>query len=190
MDNTANNITAMRELSSLLKDCEIQFNLVDCCVPCFPHILNICITHTVKNYMKADFTTVTEMWVGALDNTVVDKAKYLEALAKDPVALGCDIIRIIRSSSQCRKGFRDTIINGNANQWYTGHPTQVPVIELLRDVRTRWDSIYFMINRLHALRLVCLSLSIASLSTYFLTRLLTASSAYLAVQMTNLFTTS
>ena len=56
------------------------------------------------------------MWVGALDNTVVDKAKYLEALAKDPVALGHDIIHIIHLSGQHRKGFHDTIINGNANK--------------------------------------------------------------------------
>jgi len=55
MDNAANNITAMCELSSLLKDRKIQFDLVDRCVPCFPHILNICITHMVKNYVKVDF---------------------------------------------------------------------------------------------------------------------------------------
>lgn len=153
----------------------------------FPtHSQHLHYSHGQELY-KGGFTAVAEMWVGALDNTVVDKAKYLEALAKDPVTLGHDIIHIIHLSGQHRKGFHDTIINGNANQWYTSHPTQVSVIELLRNVRTCWDSIYFMINSLH---LVCLLLSVASLSTYFLTRLLTASSAYLVVQMTNLFTTS
>jgi len=54
MDNAANNIAAMCKLSSLLEDCEIQFDPVDHRVPCFPHILSICITHMVKNYTKAD----------------------------------------------------------------------------------------------------------------------------------------
>ena len=154
MDNATNNIAAMRELVKLLEECEILFDPIDRRIPCFPHILNICVTHAVKNFAKADFTAVAETWVGALDNTVVDKAKYLEALAKDPITLGRDIVRIIRSSGQRRKGFCDTIINGNANQWYTGDPTQVPLVELLQDVKTRWDLIYFMINRLRALHLV------------------------------------
>jgi hypothetical protein len=146
MDNASNNIAAMHELEKLLEECEIEFDPIDHCIPCFPHILNICIMHAVKNYTKADFTTVTEMWVGALDDTLVDKEKYLEALVRDPILLSHNIVHIIRSSGQCHKGFHDTIINGNANQWYTGDLTQVPLVELLWDVKTCWDSIYFMIN--------------------------------------------
>jgi hypothetical protein len=169
MDNASNNIAAMRELEKLLEECEIEFDPIDHHIPCFPHILNICVTHAVKNYTKADFTTVAETWVGALDDTLVDKEKYLEALVRDPVSLSHDIVRIIHSSGQRRKGFRDTIINGNANQWYTSDLTQVPLVELLRDVKTRWDSIYFMINRLRALRLVrspCLHLANCTLTFY------------------------
>src|SRR5437588_11482179 len=125
MDNASNNIAAMCKLEKLLEEHEIEFDSIDCHIPCFPHILNICITHAVKNYTKADFTTVAETWVGALDDTLVDKEKYLEALVRDPISLGCDIVRIICSSSQHCKGFHDTIINGNANQWYTGDLTQV-----------------------------------------------------------------
>ena len=84
----------------------------------------------------------------------MNKGEYLEALAMDPVSLGRNIVCIIRASSQCRKGFRDTIINGNANEWYTGNATKLPVVELLRDIKTHWDSIFFMINQLHAVRLV------------------------------------
>ncbi|KIK21590.1 hypothetical protein PISMIDRAFT_103932 [Pisolithus microcarpus 441] len=45
------------------------------------------------------------------------------------------------------------IVIGNANQWFTEDPTEVPTVELLCDVKTRWDSAYFMINRMHALHL-------------------------------------
>lgn len=137
MDNAANNIVAMRELAKLLEARELDalnFDPIDRQIPCFPHIINVCVTHLVKAYATADFTDVPETWVGDLNNTV-HKERYLEALARDPVSLGRDIVRIIRASGQRRKGFHDTIINGNANQWYTGNPTQVPNVELLRDIK-------------------------------------------------------
>ncbi|KAG9310337.1 hypothetical protein JVU11DRAFT_9467 [Chiua virens] len=99
-----------------------------------------------------DFSTIAETWVGAFDN-IVSKSDYLAALTKNPVTLGHDIICIICASGQHRKGFRNTIINANANQWYTGASTQVPVAELLHNMKSRWDSIYFMINQLCAVHL-------------------------------------
>ena len=42
--------------------------------------------------------------------------------------------------------------------WFTdeeGQSIQLPILELLHDVRTHWDSIYYMINRLRTLRQVC-----------------------------------
>ena len=99
----------------------------------------------MKAYVNADFSAIAATWVGALGDTV-NKGEYLKALAMDPVSLGRNIVHIICASSQCRKGFHDTIINGDANEWYTGNATKLPVVELLRDVKTRWDSIFFMIN--------------------------------------------
>lgn len=141
MDNAANNIVAMRELAKLLEEREIQFDPIERHIPCFPHIINICVTHTIKAYSKADFSSVTATWVGASNDCtmVVDKDEYVKALRMDPIALARDVVRIIRASGQRRKGFSDTIINGNANQWYTGNTTKVPEQELLRDVKTRWD---------------------------------------------------
>lgn len=153
LDNASNNIAAMRELGILLAARDIPFDAVDRRIPCFPHIINICVSHTIKAYTTADFSHVAPTWVDFLGNVVV-KEEYVQALATDPIATGRDIIRIIRASGQRRKGFHDTIINRNSNQWYTGNTTQVPVVELLRDVKTRWDSTFFMINRLRALRLV------------------------------------
>ena len=153
MDNAANNLVAMRELTKLLKAHEIPFTPLDHCIPCFPHMINICITHIVKGYTTANFANVAATWVGVLKN-VINKNEYLQALTTDPVTLGHNIVHIIRVSDQCCKGFRDTIINGNANQWYTGDETQVLLVELLSDVQSCWDLIYFMINQLCALPLV------------------------------------
>ncbi|KAG9309365.1 hypothetical protein JVU11DRAFT_10602 [Chiua virens] len=132
IDNATNNIVAMHELARLLEACDIEFNALNRCIPCFPHIINICVTHAIKAYTTTNFTAVTTTWVGTLDN-IVEKAEYLNALATAPVSLGCNIVHIICASSQCHKGFRDIIINGNANQWYTGDITQVPLIELLHN---------------------------------------------------------
>jgi hypothetical protein len=49
--------------------------------------------------------------------------------------------------------FDEMIKNGNDRGWFkAGQPPKVVKIkplQLLRDVHTRWDSIYLMLNRLH-----------------------------------------
>ena len=146
----------MKKLSELLAECGIKFDHIDRHIMCLPHILNICSKHIVEEYADADFATVSDAWVNALGD-VVDKDKYIEALQRDPIALGHDIVWIIRSSSLCHEGFCNTIVTGNQMSWFTneeGEPIQLPILELLHDVKTRWDSIYYMINRLRILRQV------------------------------------
>ncbi|KIK33567.1 hypothetical protein CY34DRAFT_42461, partial [Suillus luteus UH-Slu-Lm8-n1] len=63
----------------------------------------------------------------------------------------------IRASNQRRDRFRDTILRGNEEGWFRddkGELTQLPVVELLLDEPTRWDSVYVMLNRLWTLRQV------------------------------------
>ena len=50
---------------------------------------------------------------------------------------------------------------GNNKQWFTttdeagnSIPDTLPCLELLRDVKTRWDSVYLMLHRLRELRQV------------------------------------
>ncbi|KIK24334.1 hypothetical protein PISMIDRAFT_44028, partial [Pisolithus microcarpus 441] len=94
LDNACNNDTAMRELSRLLTLCGIDFDPVDCHIICFPHILNICSGHVTDEYTAVDFASISEAWVDALDgNKVIDKDAYIEALRRDPIALGHDIVR-------------------------------------------------------------------------------------------------
>lgn len=99
-----------------------------------------------------------EAWVDAVDPTIViDKDIYIEALQQDLVTLGHNIVRLICASSLCRKAFNNTIITGNQMKWFTdedGNLTKLPILELIRDVKSRWDSIYLMINCLCTLRQV------------------------------------
>ncbi|KAF9239469.1 ribonuclease H-like domain-containing protein [Melanogaster broomeanus] len=52
--------------------------------------------------------------------------------------------------------FMDTVKTGNLKNWFkgpAGEAERVPELELLRDIASRWDSTYAMLNRLRALRL-------------------------------------
>jgi hypothetical protein len=65
---------------------------------------------------------------------------------------------------QRKEGLRKTITQGNESNKFIGKDdkgkpvvVKVPELELLRDVKTRWDSVYMMLERLRQLRLVRLS---------------------------------
>jgi hypothetical protein len=58
---------------------------------------------------------------------------------------------MLRSSGQRRDSFEQLIRDGNNNGWFG---ETVEQLQLLRDVKTRWDSVYFMLRRLRELRLV------------------------------------
>jgi len=123
LNNARNNDTAMQKLSELLAECGIKFDHVDWCIMCLPHVLNICSKHVMEEYTDADFAAVSDTWVNALSD-VVNKDKYIEALQHDPVALGRDIVQIIRSSSLCCEGFTNTIATGNQMSWFTDEEGQ------------------------------------------------------------------
>ena len=80
-----------------------------------------------------------------------DHQTYEEALACDPIALCCSTVCAIRASGKRRNHFNEIICDGNAKGWFRDpkDPEQVIQLkqcELLRDVRTRWDSLYQMIR--------------------------------------------
>jgi len=90
--------------------------------------------------------------------------RWFSGLKHDPLKRARRIIRLIRSSDQRRQGFQDYIKDGNERGWFVakgedGDRTTIPVpqVELLRDVKTRWDSVYLMLQRLRQLRPVSLS---------------------------------
>ena len=87
---------------------------------------------------------------------------YEQACARDPIALGRHIVSGIRASGQRRMEFETVIIDGNLRGHWEEQvqlrqvegKIQVLKLQLLRDVDTRWDSVYAMCRCLHILQQV------------------------------------
>ncbi|PIL24443.1 hypothetical protein GSI_14197 [Ganoderma sinense ZZ0214-1] len=79
-------------------------------------------------------------------------ADYAKALKQDPVKIARKIVAACRSSTHRRLLLQQIIKEGNAREGgWDGKGLQLPCLELLRDVDTRWSSTYLMIDRLIAL---------------------------------------
>ena len=80
-------------------------------------------------------------------------------MERDPLKHARRVIRLLRSSDEHRIGFQKLIQDGNEGGLFTRKgsngkrsPITVPVLQLLRDVKTRWDSVYLMLLHLRVLR--------------------------------------
>jgi hypothetical protein len=84
--------------------------------------------------------------------------EWFTGIKHDPLRWARRVIRLLCSSDQRREGFRLFIQDRNKRNWFYGKesskhfPVQVPELQLLRDVKTRWDSVYLMLLRLRLLR--------------------------------------
>jgi hypothetical protein len=148
MDNAGNNGTMMQSLQTMLKERDIIFNPVDRKVMCFAHVVDLSSGRVVRN----------------ADNMVDDDGDDFprsgnEATVSGPIARGRNVVRVIRGSGMRRDAFDEAIENGNAKgRFKRGRPlavVKIKPLQLLRDVRTRWDSTYHMVNRLREMRPVC-----------------------------------
>jgi hypothetical protein len=131
----------MWSLEMMLKDRDIAFDAVECQVMCFAHIIDLSsgqVTCSAGNMVDSDGDNSSSS-----DN---------ESAASDPIARGCSIVRVIRGSGMRQDTFDEVVKNGNERGWFkSGRPpvaVKIKSLQLLRDVRTRWDSIYLMLNRL------------------------------------------
>jgi hypothetical protein len=93
--------------------------------------------------------------------------KWIEGIKSDPLRRAQRLVRILRASDDRRRGLQQYIVDGNECKWFHRTETragkhvkvqvQVPALQLLRNVKTRWDSVFMMLQRLRHLRLVSLS---------------------------------
>ena len=84
---------------------------------------------------------------------------WVEGIKRDPLRRARRVIRLLRSSDEHRTAFLKLIQNGNEHGWFDTKDKDgkriagdVPELQLLRDVKTRWDSVYMMLMRLRVLR--------------------------------------
>ena len=146
----------MIELSRLLQRRDIDFDSEGLRIMCLPHVLNICSKHATDNFTSADFSSILESSF-KFSNSSINKRTYVEALRKDPAACARNLVRIVRSSSLHRESFKTLIVDGNNREYWRDEEQNVmelPVLELLREVKTRWDSRYSMAKRLRLYRQV------------------------------------
>lgn len=152
LDN-ASNATFMQELEILLHSWDIDFDTEDRRIMCFPHIVNICCQHIIKKFTNIDLIDDSEqIWMPNPPNAL----SYKDAVKRDPVARGQNLVHVMQSSGQRLEAFYNFIKDGNARGWFHGGnlpgPIEIHPLQLLRDVKTRWDSVYFMIKRLREMR--------------------------------------
>ena len=156
LDNASNNTTFMEELATLLRARDIDFDPIDRRIMCFPHIINICCQHVIADFTNADLAEASTEFVAALPPDLPDRQTFEEAVKRDPVALGRNIVRVLRSSGQRRDLFDDIVQDGNVKGWFqAGTPPehiQLPLVQLLRDMITRWDTVFYMVRRLREMR--------------------------------------
>ncbi|KIL54933.1 hypothetical protein M378DRAFT_182369 [Amanita muscaria Koide BX008] len=97
---------------------------------------------------------ILEAWADAFQELKQELA--LANGTRDVVVLCRNTVRAIRASGQRIERFENTIEVGNEKEWFgvdkDGDPIILKSLQLLRDVRTRWDSVYFMIQRFLQLR--------------------------------------
>jgi hypothetical protein len=160
MDNASTNLTMMQELEIMFRKRDIDFDATDQHIMCYAHIVNLSSGRVIKGTTGIDVAGHDEDWfspVLPLPNSPGEQS-YTDAVAHDPIALGHNVMQVIRAFEKCHEAFHEVIENGNVRGWFVvGKPPKQNTItikpkELLRDVVTKWDSVYHMLNRLCKMR--------------------------------------
>ncbi|KAI0658860.1 hypothetical protein C8Q70DRAFT_916815 [Cubamyces menziesii] len=128
----------LEDLERLLKERGIPFHREGNRLRCFPHVVNISVTHGLS----------------ALTQEAAADPAYADALQNDPVKRARQLVTACRASGLRREAFAKTITEGNESGAF-GEGKQLRQVQLLRDVSTRWSSTFLMIDRLLELYPVC-----------------------------------
>jgi len=157
LDNAEVNQTFLVELATLLEEHEIIFDPLDSRIMCFPHIINLCTQEVVEGFSNMDLVDCEDDYIPQDPSINPVRQTFEEAISRDPIALARATVCRIRASGLRRESFEDTVKNGIEQEWFQKDGQIIPVksLELLRDVKTRWDSVFQMIKRLRLMRPVC-----------------------------------
>lgn len=150
-------------LEKLFLEREItSFDAKDNRIMCFPHTINIAVQHVLRKMSSVTAPENDDDDPEYLTGpAMADEGRrfgqtFNAACAQDPITRLRKIVMAIRSSGQRRDALMAWIETGNKSGLfvYQNRPVQIEAKQLLRDVRTRWDSTYLMITRCIEMRLV------------------------------------
>jgi hypothetical protein len=164
LDNASLNDAFLKELGILLRPHEVEFDHKENHIRCFPHVTNVCSTHVIEAFTNITLVDDTGEFIASASGppSDPDTQTYEEAVGRDPIALCRSTVRAVRASGKRRDHLAEVIEDGNKKGWFKSieDPTktiQVKPVQLIRDMKVRWDSLYLMINRFRKLRPVCLN---------------------------------
>jgi len=150
----------MKAFEALMCTWDVPFDHNNNHIMCFPHIINICTTHTIESLTdpaladeQTDFDAIP--FLGGMEQD------YRQAVECNPIALCHCIVRAIHASGKHCNDFQEIICTGNEKGWF-----DLPELQLLHDVKTHWDSMFLMIRHFCTLQPVS---NLELLFTYILT---------------------
>jgi hypothetical protein len=165
----------MKELQALLVKRDVVFDHLNNRIMCFPHIINICTAHIV-----ATSTQVNQKYLGSngldgdddddnyepsspsyqtgpqLDEAFIttqppERQAWLRSLSRDLIELVADIVHHIHASDARKQSFAEIVHLCTKDD---PELRSAPPLQLIQHVRTRWDSVYLMLQRFRVLRKV------------------------------------
>ena len=93
------------------------------------------------------------------NDSPLDSYPWAKGLRHNPLKHAQRLIHFLQASDQHKKLLHTVIEEGNKRSWFTMKDKQgkhvvidVPQLQLLRDLKIRWDSVYLMLDRLMSLR--------------------------------------
>jgi hypothetical protein len=99
---------------------------------------------------------------GDLCDLTSRESKWSAGLERNPLNRARSVIRALWASEPIKQRFSEAIEDGNERGWFPardkygklipGETAQVKNVPVLRDIKTRWDSVYLMLRRLRELR--------------------------------------
>jgi hypothetical protein len=154
VDNASNNDTMMQELEWLLQACNIPFDAPDRKIMYYSHVIDLSSGQIIDKLSRVNTHPDTSDWDGDL-LTGLPGLTYTDAIACDTISHAGTVVQVTQGSRMRCDEFDDVITNGNSKGWFkAGQPPkiiQLKRLQLLQDVRTRWDSEFYMLNRLREL---------------------------------------
>ena len=158
----------MKELQALLVKRDVVFDHANNRIMCFPHIINICTTHIVaastqvnQKYLESDgldgdddddddrdspnsYQTGPQLDEVFIAMQPPEHRAWLRSLSHDPIKLIADIVRHIRASDARKRSFTEIVqLCTKDDPEFSG---SLP-LQLIRHIRTQWDSVYLMLQR-------------------------------------------